>query len=124
MSMLVRVLCGLVLLEVHHRSHNIDASQFPSHRNNRDVKITGRRWFGASAVDTTKTRCSDKKNDLTLPFAVWVGFAGPESSTRPLNHIGLRDADKQTDKQTNRQTDKQTDAGLALKRRKTVPNGQ
>jgi hypothetical protein len=36
---------------------------------NSDVKITGRRWFGA-AVDTTKTRCSDKKNDLSLRFAV------------------------------------------------------
>jgi hypothetical protein len=47
-----------------------------------------------------------------------------ESSTRPLNHVGLRDADGQTNKQTNKQTDRQTDAGLALKRRKTVPNGQ
>jgi hypothetical protein len=60
---------------------------------NRDVKITGRRWFGAAV-------------DIRLKHVVVT------KSTQPLNHIGLRDADRQTD------------AGLALKRRKTVPNGQ
>jgi hypothetical protein len=46
---------------------------------NSDVKITGRRWFGAAKYSRYE-----------------------ESSTRPLNHIGLRDADKHTDRQTNR----------------------
>jgi hypothetical protein len=90
--------------------------------NNRDVKITGRRWFGA-AVDTTTTRCSDKKNDLTLPFAVLGVFCrtGKLHTATESYRVAGRG---QTDRQTNRQTNKQTDAGLALKRRKTVPNGQ
>jgi hypothetical protein len=46
------------------------------------------------------------------------------TATESYRVAGRGQTDRQTDRQTNRQTNKQTDAGLALKRRKTVPNGQ
>jgi hypothetical protein len=71
------------------------------------VKITGRRWFGA-AVDTTKTRCSDKKNDLTLRFAVLGVFCRTTGKLHTATESYRVAGRGQTDKQTNKQTDRQT----------------
>jgi uncharacterized membrane protein YdfJ with MMPL/SSD domain len=70
---------------------------------------------------------------VVLVFVSWpsLRLLVVAESLVPLNHstesyrvAGRGQTDKQTNKQTNKQTDKQTDAGLTLKRRKTVPNGQ